>query len=37
MTEVMVEAKNMHKIYKTGKVEVHALRGVDLTIDSEWE
>jgi putative ABC transport system ATP-binding protein len=33
MTEVMVEAKNMHKIYKTGKVEVHALRGVDLTVN----
>lgn len=32
MTDIMVEAKDMQKIYKTGKVEVHALRGVDLTV-----
>ncbi len=32
MTELMVEATNIHKIYKTGKVEVNALRGVDLTV-----
>lgn len=29
---IMVEAKAVHKIYKTGTVEVNALRGVDLTV-----
>lgn len=32
MTEPMVEATGIHKIYKTGSVEVNALRGVDLTV-----
>jgi putative ABC transport system ATP-binding protein len=32
MTEVMVEAKTLNKIYKTGSVEVHALRGVNLSV-----
>ena len=30
--EIMVEATNVQKIYKTGSVEVHALRGVNLTV-----
>ena len=30
--QIMVEAKDVHKIYKTGTVEVNALRGVDLTV-----
>jgi putative ABC transport system ATP-binding protein len=30
----MVEARNVHKVYDTGKVEVHALRGIDLTIEA---
>jgi len=32
MTEIMVEARGLHKTYKTGSVEVKALRGVDLTV-----
>ncbi len=32
MNEPMVEATGIHKIYKTGTVEVNALRGVDLTV-----
>lgn len=30
--EIMVEAMDVHKVYKTGTVEVNALRGVDLTV-----
>jgi ABC-type lipoprotein export system ATPase subunit len=30
--EPIVEAQNVEKTYDTGKVEVHALRGVDLTL-----
>jgi putative ABC transport system ATP-binding protein len=30
--EPIVEARNVEKTYDTGKVEVHALRGVDLTL-----
>jgi len=30
--EIMVEATDVHKIYKTGSVEVNALRGVNLTV-----
>ncbi|MCK4758171.1 MAG: ABC transporter ATP-binding protein [Thermoplasmata archaeon] len=33
MTEIMVEATDMHKTYKTGTVEVKALRGVDFTVN----
>jgi putative ABC transport system ATP-binding protein len=33
MTEIMVEARGLHKTYKTGSVEVKALRGVDLTVN----
>ncbi|MBA3045425.1 MAG: ABC transporter ATP-binding protein [Candidatus Thermoplasmatota archaeon] len=32
MNEIMVEATNLTKTYKTGQVEVHALRGVDITV-----
>lgn len=32
MNEIMVDAKDLHKVYKTGSVEVNALRGVDLTV-----
>lgn len=32
MSETMVEAKNLTKTYKIGRVEVNALRGVDLTV-----
>jgi putative ABC transport system ATP-binding protein len=29
----LVEARDVHKIYETGKVKVHALNGVDLSVD----
>jgi putative ABC transport system ATP-binding protein len=29
---VMIQATNVHKTFRTGKIEVHALRGVDLTV-----
>ncbi|MCP4210781.1 MAG: ABC transporter ATP-binding protein [Halieaceae bacterium] len=32
MTKPIILAKNIHKTYRTGEVEVNALRGVDLTI-----
>jgi ABC-type lipoprotein export system ATPase subunit len=32
MTEPMIVAKQIHKTYRTGEIEVHALRGVDLAI-----
>jgi ABC-type lipoprotein export system ATPase subunit len=32
MPEPIIIAKGIHKTYRTGEVEVHALRGVDLTI-----
>ncbi|NIM50212.1 MAG: ATP-binding cassette domain-containing protein [Gemmatimonadales bacterium] len=32
MTEPIIVGKQIHKTYRTGEVEVHALRGVDLTI-----
>jgi len=35
MNEIMVEARNLVKTYKTGQVEVKALRGVDLTVRKE--
>ena len=28
----IVSCKNLHKIYKQGKIDVHALRGVDLEV-----
>ena len=30
--EYIVEARGIHKIYDTGRVKVHALRGIDLTV-----
>jgi putative ABC transport system ATP-binding protein len=32
--EAVVELSNIHKIYRTGRVEVNALRGINLTIDT---
>ncbi len=33
----MIEAENLTKVYRMGEMEVHALRGVSLTIgDGEW-
>lgn len=32
MSEPIIVAKQIHKTYRTGEVEVHALRGVNLTI-----
>ena len=29
----MVSATQVHKTFRTGKIEVHALRGIDLTVD----
>ncbi len=34
MPEPMIVAKAIHKTFRTGKIEVHALRGVDLTVES---
>jgi len=31
--EPIVRAVGVHKVYNTGKIQVHALRGIDLTID----
>jgi ABC-type lipoprotein export system ATPase subunit len=31
-TEYIIEAENVHKVYTTGKIQVHALRGVNLKI-----
>ena len=28
-----IEVRGLHKVYRTGKVEVHALRGIDLTVE----
>lgn len=30
----VVELSNIHKVYRTGRVEVHALRGITLTIEA---
>jgi ABC-type lipoprotein export system ATPase subunit len=32
-SEYIIEAENVHKIYATGKIKVHALRGVNLKIE----
>lgn len=32
MQQSMIEARQVHKTFQTGKIEVHALRGVDLTV-----
>ena len=29
----LIEIEDVHKVYKTGDVEVHALRGVSLSIE----
>ncbi len=29
----MIQVKNLHKVYKTGEIEVPAIRGIDLTIE----
>lgn len=31
--EHIVQAKNLHKVYETGELKVHALRGVDIEIE----
>jgi putative ABC transport system ATP-binding protein len=33
MSEVLIEIRNLRKTYKMGDVDVHALRGVDLTVE----
>src|SRR5689334_18900084 len=33
MSDAMIETNDIHKIYKMGKMEVRALRGVTLTIE----
>ena len=33
MEELIIKASDVHKTYDTGKVKVHALRGVDLSIE----
>ena len=33
MRDVIVEASGVHKTYDTGPVEVHALRGIDLSVE----
>jgi len=33
MNSVLVETKNIHKEFKTGKITVHALRGIDLDVN----
>ncbi|MCC6166701.1 MAG: ABC transporter ATP-binding protein [Caldilineaceae bacterium] len=34
MPEPMIVAKAIHKTFRTGKIEVHALRGVDLSVEN---
>jgi putative ABC transport system ATP-binding protein len=34
MTHPIIQAQNIHKTFRIGQIEVHALRGVDLTIAS---
>ena len=30
----MIEISNLHKVYQMGEVRVHAVRGVDLTVEA---
>lgn len=30
---LVMEVRDLHKVYRTGKIEVHALRGIDLTVE----
>ena len=32
MTQPIIQAENIHKTFRNGQIEVHALRGVDMTI-----
>ena len=32
MAQPMIQARQVHKTFQMGKIEVHALRGVDLTV-----
>lgn len=32
MAQPMIQARQVHKTFQTGKIEVHALRGIDLTV-----
>jgi len=32
--EPIIQARNIHKTFRNGKIEVHALRGVDLSIEA---
>ncbi len=32
MNQPMIQARQVHKTFQTGKIEVHALRGIDLTV-----
>ena len=34
MSEVIIQAEQLHKTYRVGKVDVHALRGVDMRIEA---
>ena len=34
MTQAIIQAQNIHKTFRNGQIEVHALRGVDVTIAS---
>jgi putative ABC transport system ATP-binding protein len=34
MEQPIITAQQVHKTFRNGKIEVHALRGVDLTVDS---
>ncbi len=33
MSEIIIQGNNVHKTYDTGKVRVHALRGVDINVE----
>ena len=33
MSDVIIQGTNIHKIYDTGKIQVHALRGLDISVE----